>query len=41
MKFDARATTGTLQAELANLATQWERLKLSPRGVQGADLRRR
>ncbi|XP_051992935.1 uncharacterized protein LOC127651233 isoform X2 [Xyrauchen texanus] len=30
MKFDARSTTGTLQAELASLATQWERLKLSP-----------
>jgi len=30
MKFDARATTGTLQAGLASLASQWERLKLSP-----------
>ncbi len=30
MKFDARATTGTLQAELTSLASQWERLKLSP-----------
>lgn len=30
MKFDARATTGTLPAKLASLATQWERLKLPP-----------
>lgn len=30
MRFDARATTGTLQAELVSLAAQWGRLKLSP-----------
>lgn len=30
LKFDERATVENLQAELTNLATQWERLKMSP-----------
>ena len=30
LKFDARTTVGTLQAELSSLATQWKRLKMSP-----------
>ncbi|KAJ4933945.1 hypothetical protein JOQ06_006753 [Pogonophryne albipinna] len=30
MKFDERATVGTLQAELTSLANQWETLKMSP-----------
>ena len=42
MKFDARATTGTLKAERASPSHTVGKIKaVPPRGVQGADLRRR